>query len=85
MGSFWGNVLHHLYGMLVALLGWSATLLTDGSTAEGNVVFVHLVFDAQLLQPCNPSSEIFSLMLYTAFPSGHLLTRDGQSCKPGMR
>ena len=85
MGSVWANTLHNVYAELVATFGWSSTALTDTTSNEGNVVWLHLLFDALLLQPCNPTCE-FS-------PCGHdrldchmsTLTRNGQSSKRGTR
>ncbi|KAF8261950.1 Fungalysin metallopeptidase-domain-containing protein [Lactarius quietus] len=55
MGSVWANTLHNVYAELVKALGWSSKALTDPTTTEGNVVFFHLLFDALLLQACNPT------------------------------
>jgi len=55
IGSVWANILHIVYAELVKALGWSANALTDPTTNEGNVVWLHLLFDALLLQPCNPT------------------------------
>jgi hypothetical protein len=82
MGAVWANILHNVYAGLVTGLGWSPTALTNPTTAEGNVVWLHLLFDALLLQPCNPSCEIF---LLTRLSQVGTLTRDGQSFKPGTR
>ena len=66
IGSVWANILHNVYAELVTALGWSSKALTDPTTTEGNVVFFHLLFDALLLQPCNPTCELFSLPLHSA-------------------
>ncbi|KAH8991258.1 Fungalysin metallopeptidase-domain-containing protein [Lactarius akahatsu] len=55
MGSVWANTLHNVYAALVIAKGWSTNALTDPTTNEGNVVWLHLFIDALLLQPCNPT------------------------------
>ncbi|KAH9053793.1 metalloprotease [Lactarius vividus] len=55
MGEVWANTLHNVYAALVLANGWSANALTDPTTNEGNVVWLHLFVDALLLQPCNPT------------------------------
>ncbi|KAH8978807.1 Fungalysin metallopeptidase-domain-containing protein [Lactarius hatsudake] len=55
MGEVWANTLHNVYAALVITKGWSTNALTDPTTNEGNVVWLHLFIDALLLQPCNPT------------------------------
>ncbi|KAI9439555.1 Fungalysin metallopeptidase-domain-containing protein [Lactarius indigo] len=55
MGEVWANTLHNVYAALVITYGWSKNALTDPTTNEGNVVWLHLFMDALLLQPCNPT------------------------------
>ncbi|KAH9173736.1 Fungalysin metallopeptidase-domain-containing protein [Lactarius sanguifluus] len=55
MGEVWANILHNVYASLVITKGWSKNALTDPTTNEGNVVWLHLFIDALLLQPCNPT------------------------------
>ncbi|KAH9020571.1 Fungalysin metallopeptidase-domain-containing protein [Lactarius pseudohatsudake] len=55
MGEVWANTLHNVYAALVIAKGWSTNALTDPTTNEGNVVWLHLFIDALLLQPCNPT------------------------------
>ncbi|KAH9174152.1 Fungalysin metallopeptidase-domain-containing protein [Lactarius sanguifluus] len=55
MGEVWANTLHNVYAALVITNGWSTNALTDPTTNEGNVVWLHLFIDALLLQPCNPT------------------------------
>ncbi|KAH8978800.1 Fungalysin metallopeptidase-domain-containing protein [Lactarius hatsudake] len=55
MGEVWANTLHNVYAALVIIKGWSTNALTDPTTNEGNVVWLHLFIDALLLQPCNPT------------------------------
>ncbi len=66
MGEVWANTLHNVYAALVTAYGWSKVALTDPTTKEGNVVWLHLFVDALLLQPCNPTCEVFSLAPYSA-------------------
>ncbi|KAH9053792.1 Fungalysin metallopeptidase-domain-containing protein [Lactarius vividus] len=75
MGEVWANTLHNVYAALVLANGWSTNALTDPTTNEGNVVWLHLFIDALLLQPCNPTCEDFSLGRYSAAT----LTWNGQS------
>jgi hypothetical protein len=65
IGSVWANILHNVYAELVTALGWSSKALTNPTTTEGNVVFFHLLFDALLLQPCNPTCELTYLPLHS--------------------
>lgn len=58
-------MLHNVYAALVAERGFSKTALTNPDTTEGNVVYMHLLIDALLLQPCNPTCE-FSWFLTDA-------------------
>ncbi|KAH8991257.1 Fungalysin metallopeptidase-domain-containing protein [Lactarius akahatsu] len=51
MGEVWANTLHCVYAALVAAFGWTS----DPTQVGGNVIFFHLLFDALLLQPCNPT------------------------------
>ncbi|KAH9173735.1 Fungalysin metallopeptidase-domain-containing protein [Lactarius sanguifluus] len=51
MGEVWANTLHSVYATLVDAFGRGS----DVTQTQGNVVFFHLLFDALLLQPCNPS------------------------------
>ncbi|KAI9456869.1 metalloprotease, partial [Lactarius psammicola] len=55
MGEVWANTLHNVYAALVSAYGWSKVALTDPTTKEGNVIWLHLFMDALLLQPCNPT------------------------------
>ncbi|KAH9037314.1 Fungalysin metallopeptidase-domain-containing protein [Lactarius hengduanensis] len=66
MGEVWANTLHNVYAALVIAEGWSMNALTDPTTNEGNVVWLHLFIDALLLQPCNPTCEDFSFGPYSA-------------------
>ncbi|KAH9020575.1 Fungalysin metallopeptidase-domain-containing protein [Lactarius pseudohatsudake] len=65
MGEVWANTLHNVYAALVIAKGWSTNALTDPTTNEGNVVWLHLFIDALLLQPCNPTCEDFSFGPYS--------------------
>ncbi|KAH9029326.1 Fungalysin metallopeptidase-domain-containing protein [Lactarius deliciosus] len=65
MGEVWANALHNVYAALVISNGWSKNALTDPTTNEGNVVWLHLFIDALLLQPCNPTCENFSFGPYS--------------------
>lgn len=49
IGSVWANILHSMYTELVSTFGWSSTALTGPTANEGNVVWLHLLFDALLL------------------------------------
>ncbi|KAH8983996.1 Fungalysin metallopeptidase-domain-containing protein [Lactarius hatsudake] len=51
MGEVWANTLHCVYAAFVAAFGWTS----DPTQVGGNVIFFHLLFDALLLQPCNPT------------------------------
>ncbi|KAH9029338.1 Fungalysin metallopeptidase-domain-containing protein [Lactarius deliciosus] len=51
MGEVWANTLHNVYATLIDAFGRGS----DVTQAQGNIVFYHLLFDALLLQPCNPS------------------------------
>ncbi|KAH9053788.1 Fungalysin metallopeptidase-domain-containing protein [Lactarius vividus] len=55
MGEVLANMFHNVYAALVAAYGWSHQSTVDPDAPEGNVVFLHLLFDALLLQPCNPT------------------------------
>ncbi|KAH8991254.1 Fungalysin metallopeptidase-domain-containing protein [Lactarius akahatsu] len=55
LGEVLANALHNVYAELVAAFGWSRELTVDPNASEGNVVFLHLLYDALLLQPCPPS------------------------------
>ncbi|KAH9051918.1 Fungalysin metallopeptidase-domain-containing protein [Lactarius vividus] len=55
MGEVLANTFHNVYAALVAAFGWSHQSTVDPDAPEGNVVFLHLLFDALLLQPCNPT------------------------------
>ncbi|KAH9029325.1 Fungalysin metallopeptidase-domain-containing protein [Lactarius deliciosus] len=65
MGEVWANTLHNVYAALVISNGWSKNALTDPTTNEGNVVWLHLFIDALLLQPCNPTCEDFPFGPYS--------------------
>ncbi|KAH9174149.1 Fungalysin metallopeptidase-domain-containing protein [Lactarius sanguifluus] len=65
MGEVWANTLHNVYASLVVTKGWSKNALTDPTTNEGNVVWLHLFMDALLLQPCNPTCEDLSFGPYS--------------------
>ncbi len=66
MGAVWANTLHNVYTALVDAFGWTRSATVDPDAPEGNVVFFHLLFDALLLRPCNPTCELFSLAPYSA-------------------
>ena len=57
MGEVWANMLHIVYAALVSAFGWTKDSTVDPTLPQGNVVFFHLLFDALLLQPCNPTCE----------------------------
>ncbi|KAH9174148.1 Fungalysin metallopeptidase-domain-containing protein [Lactarius sanguifluus] len=57
MGEVWANTLHSIYAMFIIGFGW----ISDPTQVGGNVIFFHLLFDALLLQPCNPTCEPFFL------------------------
>ncbi|KAH9020569.1 putative extracellular elastinolytic metallo proteinase precursor [Lactarius pseudohatsudake] len=64
MGQVWANVLHCVYVALDFAAGWTSLALSDPTQVTGNAIFFHLLFDALLLQPCNPTCEPFSLPPY---------------------
>jgi len=53
MGEVWGNILHNVYVALADAYGW-AWEPVNPATPGGNNIFFQLLFDALLLQPCNP-------------------------------
>ncbi|KAH8983999.1 Fungalysin metallopeptidase-domain-containing protein [Lactarius hatsudake] len=55
MGEVLANTFHNVYAELVATFGWSRESTVDPNAPEGNAIFFHLLYDALLLQPCNPS------------------------------
>ncbi|KAF8149160.1 Fungalysin metallopeptidase-domain-containing protein [Crassisporium funariophilum] len=55
IGEVWANMLHNVYSALVVQHGFSSTAKTNPAGAEGNIVYLHLFFDALRLQPCNPT------------------------------
>ncbi|KAH8978808.1 Fungalysin metallopeptidase-domain-containing protein [Lactarius hatsudake] len=62
MGEVWANTLHCVYAAFVAAFGWTS----DPTQVGGNVIFFHLLFDALLLQPCNPTCEPFFFPPYSS-------------------
>lgn len=67
MGEVWANILHVVYGALVDASDFSWNIMEDTPHEDvGNVVFFHLLFDALLLQPCNPTCELFYFSRYSA-------------------
>ncbi|KAF8149332.1 Fungalysin metallopeptidase-domain-containing protein [Crassisporium funariophilum] len=55
IGEVWANLLHNVYAALVGQHGFSPEAITNASGPEGNIVYLHLLFDALRLQPCNPT------------------------------
>ncbi|KAF8233727.1 peptidase M36, partial [Tricholoma matsutake] len=55
IGEVWANMLHNVYTALVDAHGFLTTALMDLTGEQGNVVFMHLMISALLLQPCNPT------------------------------
>ncbi|KAI9456865.1 Fungalysin metallopeptidase-domain-containing protein [Lactarius psammicola] len=55
MGEVWANILHKMSAELVYAFEWTWLYLLDPDQFAGNVIFYHLLFDALLLQPCNPT------------------------------
>lgn len=54
-------MLHNVYGALVSANGFSADAQTNPDATGGNVIFMHLLLDALLLQPCNPTCALLSI------------------------
>lgn len=58
IGEVWANMLFNVFGDLVKERGFSPNALTQPDGFEGNVVFMRLMMDSFLLQPCNPSCKV---------------------------
>jgi extracellular elastinolytic metalloproteinase len=54
MGEVWANILHNVYAALAVDYGWTGSY-EDPTVLAANTIFYHLLFDALLLQPCNPT------------------------------
>lgn len=59
MGEVWANILHNLYDSLVQEHGFSEDAKTNPEAKGGNAIFLHLILDGFLLQPCEPSCTSF--------------------------
>lgn len=57
IGEVWANMLFNVFGDLVKERGFSQSALTQPNGFEGNVVFMRIMMDSFLLQPCNPSCK----------------------------
>jgi extracellular elastinolytic metalloproteinase len=55
MGEVWANILHNVYVALADAYDWTWLFDDDTTVPGGNTIFFHLLFDALLLQPCNPT------------------------------
>lgn len=69
IGEVWANMLHNVYTALVDAHGFLTTALMDLTGEQGNVVFMHLMISALLLQPCNPTCMYTSLFTHTHTPN----------------
>lgn len=56
IGEVWANTLYNVYAELVKERGFAPNALVEPDGLEGNVVFMRIMMDSLLLQPCNPSS-----------------------------
>jgi extracellular elastinolytic metalloproteinase len=66
MGEVWANILHNVYLALADVYDWTWLFDEDTTVPGGNTIFFHLLFDALLLQPCNPTCKLFPLLPYSA-------------------
>jgi extracellular elastinolytic metalloproteinase len=66
MGEVWANILHNVYIALAEAYKSTWLFEKDPTILAGDTVFIHLLFDALLLQPCNPTCKLFSLLPYPA-------------------
>jgi extracellular elastinolytic metalloproteinase len=66
MGEVWANMLHNVYIALAQIYDWTWLFDKDTTIQAGNTIFFRLLFDTLLLQPCNPTCKLFSLLPYSA-------------------
>lgn len=50
-------MLHDVYAALVTENGFGQNFLTDATGSEGNVIFMRVLLEALLVQPCNPTCK----------------------------
>jgi extracellular elastinolytic metalloproteinase len=65
MGEVWANILHNVYVALADAYDWTWLFDDDTTVPGGNTIFFHLLFDALLLQPCNPTCKLFYSAMFS--------------------